>query len=99
MTKESKIADAIKTASNTANASGGMSFGDIEMVDINPKNKETKRPKTGWRQKKEDEDKASESIMLKVTPKQLAELKKVAGLVPVSTYIKHILKSNGYLND
>jgi hypothetical protein len=97
-TKQDKIAEAIQTASDTAKNGSGMSFGDVPMVDINPKSIEAKRVKTGGRRKKENEDKASESVTIKITPLQLEELTNKAGLIPLSAYIKNILKESGTIN-
>lgn len=42
----------------------------------------------------------SEPLTLKLTPKEMAILKKKAGLVPVSRYLKHYLRTEtNFLND
>ncbi len=50
-------------------------------------------PKVTGRKPKKPADKESEVVAIKLTPAELAALEKKAGLVPKSTYLKHILRS------
>jgi hypothetical protein len=50
-------------------------------------------PKAVGRRAKKPEDKESEIVALKLTRAELAKLEKKAGLVPKSTYLKHILRN------
>ncbi|UWR28320.1 hypothetical protein K3757_18675 (plasmid) [Sulfitobacter sp. S223] len=50
-------------------------------------------PKTVGRKPKRAEDKESEIVAIKFTKAELAKLEEKAGLVPKSTYLKHILRS------
>lgn len=50
-------------------------------------------PKTVGRKAKKAADKESEIVALKLTPAELAKLEEKAGLVPKSTYLKHILRT------
>ena len=50
-------------------------------------------PKTVGRKPKSAEDKESEIVAIKLTRAELAKLEKKAGLVPKSTYLKHILRT------
>ena len=50
-------------------------------------------PKTVGRKAKKPEDKESEIVAIKLTPAELAKLEEKAGLVPKSTYLKHILRN------
>lgn len=49
--------------------------------------------KTVGRKPKKPEDKESEIVALKLTKAELTKLEEKAGLVPKSTYLKHILRS------
>ena len=51
-------------------------------------------PKTAGRKAKKPEDKESEIVAIKFTKAELAKLEEKAGLVPKSTYLKHILRTN-----
>lgn len=51
-------------------------------------------PKTTGRKPKKPADKESEVVAIKLTPAELAKLKEKAGLVPKSTYLKHILRKD-----
>lgn len=50
-------------------------------------------PKTVGRKAKKPEDKESEIVAIKLTKAELAKLEEKAGLVPKSTYLKHILRT------
>jgi len=50
-------------------------------------------PKTVGRKPKRPEDKESEIVAIKLTRAELARLESKAGLVPKSTYLKHILRN------
>ena len=50
-------------------------------------------PKTVGRRPKKPADKESEVVAIKLTPAELAKLEEKAGLVPKSTYLKHILRN------
>ena len=50
-------------------------------------------PKTTGRKPKKPADKESEVVAIKLTPAELAKLEEKAGLVPKSTYLKHILRN------
>ena len=50
-------------------------------------------PKTPGRKPKKPEDKESEIVALKLTKAELDKLLEKAGLVPKSTYLKHILRT------
>lgn len=51
-------------------------------------------PKTTGRKPKKPEDKESEVVALKLTQAELAKLEAKAGLVPKSTYLKHVLRND-----
>jgi len=51
-------------------------------------------PKTVGRKAKKPEDKESEIVAIKLTKAELAKLEEKAGLVPKSTYLKHILRND-----
>jgi hypothetical protein len=51
-------------------------------------------PKTTGRKPKKPADKESEVVAIKLTPAELAKLEEKAGLVPKSTYLKHILRTD-----
>ena len=50
-------------------------------------------PRTVGRKPKNPEDKESEIVAIKLTKAELAKLEEKAGLVPKSTYLKHILRN------
>jgi len=50
-------------------------------------------PKTVGRKPKSVADKESEIVAIKFTRAELAKLEEKAGLVPKSTYLKHILRT------
>jgi len=50
-------------------------------------------PKTTGRKPKKVADKESEVVAIELTPAELAKLEEKAGLVPKSTYLKHILRT------
>lgn len=50
-------------------------------------------PKTTGRKPKKPADKESEVVAIKLTPAELAKLEEKAGLVPKSTYLKYILRT------
>tara|TARA_R110002167_G_scaffold171391_3_gene369385 strand:- start:906 stop:1145 length:240 start_codon:yes stop_codon:yes gene_type:complete len=50
-------------------------------------------PKTVGRKAKRPEDKESEIVAIKLTKAELEMLEEKAGLVPKSTYLKHILRT------
>lgn len=50
-------------------------------------------PKTVGRKPKRPEDKESEIVAIKLTKTELAKLEEKAGLVPKSTYLKHIIRT------
>ena len=52
-----------------------------------------KQPSTAWRKPKPVMEKQSEIVGLRFTKSELTEIKKKAGLVPVATYIKDIIKT------
>jgi len=51
-------------------------------------------PKSVGRKAKKPEDKESEIVAMKLTKTELAKLEEKAGLVPKSTYLKHILRTS-----
>ena len=51
-------------------------------------------PKKPGRKAKRPEDKASEIVALKFTKAELAKIEEKAGLVPKSTFLKHLLREN-----
>lgn len=51
-------------------------------------------PKTVGRKAKKPEDKESEIVAIKLTKAELARLEEKAGLIPKSTYLKHILRND-----
>jgi hypothetical protein len=50
-------------------------------------------PKPIGRKPKKPSEKESEVVAIKLTPAELARLEEKAGLVPKSTYVKHILRN------
>jgi hypothetical protein len=50
-------------------------------------------PKTVGRKAKKPDEKESEIVAIKLTKAELARLEEKAGLVPKSTYLKHILRT------
>ncbi|MBM1691577.1 hypothetical protein [Sulfitobacter geojensis] len=56
-------------------------------------------PKTVGRKAKKPEDKESEIVAIKFTKAELAKLEEKAGLVPKSTYLKHIIRNKTDLFD
>lgn len=50
-------------------------------------------PKTPGRKAKKPEEKESEVLAIKLTKAELARLEEKAGLVPKSTYLKHLIRS------
>ena len=56
-------------------------------------------PKTVGRKPKRAEDKESEIVAIKFTKAELAKLEEKAGLVPKSTYLKHILRTKTNIFD
>ena len=50
-------------------------------------------PKTVGRKPKSAEEKETEIVAIKFTKAELAKLEEKAGLVPKSTYLKHILRN------
>lgn len=50
-------------------------------------------PKTVGRKPKAPEEKESEIVAIKLTKSELSLLEEKAGLVPKSTYLKHILRN------
>jgi len=52
-----------------------------------------KNNKKIWRPTKPLQEKCSESVALKFTPSEMAALKKLAGLVPLATLLKDVLKN------
>lgn len=67
-------------------------FKKVEPVQPNEP-KSILAPKTVGRKAKKPEDKESEIVAIKLTKAELAMLEKKAGLVPKSTYLKHILRT------
>lgn len=68
-------------------------FKKVEPVQPNEP-KSILAPKTVGRKPKKVEDKESEIVALKLTKAELAKLEEKSGLVPKSTYLKHILRNN-----
>jgi hypothetical protein len=70
-------------------------FKKVEPVDsVKPNEpKSILAPKTVGRKPKRAEDKESEIVAIKFTRAELAKLEEKAGLVPKSTYLKHILRT------
>ncbi len=66
-------------------------FKKVEPVQPNEP-KSILAPKTVGRKAKKPEDKESEIVAIKLTKAELAKLEERAGLVPKSTYLKHILR-------
>lgn len=50
-------------------------------------------PKSVGRKAKKPEDKESEIVAIKLTKAEITKLEEKAGLVPKSTYLKHILRN------
>jgi len=67
-------------------------FKKVEPVQPNEP-KSILAPKTVGRKPKKPEDKESEIVAIKLTKAELAMLEEKAGLVPKSTYLKHILRT------
>lgn len=67
-------------------------FKKVEPVQPNEP-KSILAPKTVGRKAKRPEDKESEIVAIKLTKAELAKLEEKAGLVPKSTYLKHILRN------
>ena len=67
-------------------------FKKVEPVQPNEP-KSILAPKTVGRKAKKPEDKESEIVAIKLTRAELAKLEEKAGLVPKSTYLKHILRN------
>ena len=67
-------------------------FKKVEPVQPNEP-KSILAPKTVGRKAKRPEDKESEIVAIKLTKAELAKLEEKAGLVPKSTYLKHILRT------
>jgi len=67
-------------------------FKKVEQVQPNEP-KPILAPKTVGRKAKKPEDKESEIVALKLTKAELARLEEKAGLVPKSTFLKHILRT------
>ena len=67
-------------------------FKKVEPVQPNEP-KSILAPKTVGRKAKRLEDKESEIVAIKLTKAELAKLEEKAGLVPKSTYLKHILRN------
>lgn len=67
-------------------------FKKVEPVQPNEP-KSILAPKTVGRKAKKPEDKESEIVAIKLTKAELAKLEEKAGLVPKSTYLKHILRT------
>lgn len=67
-------------------------FKKVEPVQPNEP-KSILAPKTVGRKAKKPEDKESEIVAIKLTKAELAKLEEKAGLVPKSTYLKHILRN------
>ena len=67
-------------------------FKKVEQVQPNEL-KPILAPKTVGRKAKKPEDKESEIVALKLTKAELARLEEKAGLVPKSTFLKHILRT------
>lgn len=67
-------------------------FKKIEPVEpVEPKS--ILAPRTAGRKAKKADEKESEIVALKLTKAELAKLEEKAGLVPKSTYLKHILRN------
>jgi hypothetical protein len=66
-------------------------FKKVELVQSNEP-KSILAAKTVGRKAKKPEDKESEIVAIKLTKAELAKLEEKAGLVPKSTYLKHILR-------
>lgn len=58
-----------------------------------PTSKPLLSQKSVGRKAKKPEDKESEIVAIKLTKAELAKLEEKAGLVPKSTYLKHILRT------
>lgn len=67
-------------------------FKKVEQVQPNEP-KSILAPKTVGRKAKKPEDKESEIVAIKLTKAELTKLEEKAGLVPKSTYLKHILRT------
>jgi hypothetical protein len=67
-------------------------FKKVELVQPNEP-KSILAAKTVGRKAKKPEDKESEIVAIKLTKAELAKLEEKAGLVPKSTYLKHILRN------
>lgn len=67
-------------------------FKKVEQVQPNEP-KSILAPKTVGRKAKKPEDKESEIVAIKLTKAELSVLEEKAGLVPKSTYLKHILRT------
>jgi hypothetical protein len=67
-------------------------FKKVELVQSNEP-KSILAAKTVGRKAKKPEDKESEIVAIKLTKAELAKLEEKAGLVPKSTYLKHILRN------
>lgn len=67
-------------------------FKRVEQVQPNEP-KSILAPKTVGRKAKKPEDKESEIVAIKLTKAELSVLEEKAGLVPKSTYLKHILRT------
>ena len=67
-------------------------FKRVELVQPNEP-KSILALKTVGRKAKKPEDKESEIVAIKLTKAELAKLEEKAGLVPKSTYLKHILRN------
>lgn len=65
-------------------------------VDVSVKPNEPKSilaPKVTGRKPKRPAEKESEVVAIKLTPAEFAKLEKKAGLVPKSTFLKHIIRT------
>lgn len=67
-------------------------FKKVELVQSNEP-KSILAAKTVGRKAKKPEDKESEIVAIKLTKAELAKLEAKAGLIPKSTYLKHILRN------
>ena len=67
-------------------------FKKVELVQSNEP-KSILAAKTVGRKAKKPEDKETEIVAIKLTKAELAKLEEKAGLVPKSTYLKHILRN------
>jgi len=67
-------------------------FKRVELVQPNEP-KSILALKTVGRKAKKPEDKESEIVAIKLTKAELAKLEAKAGLIPKSTYLKHILRN------